>query len=599
MPTYATRAEIPSQYKWNAESVFPSVAAWKTEAEQLTKDLQQVAAYQGRLSEGAKTLADFFAVLEPIERRMATLYMYAVFSQSVDGTDGEARTLVGQAGSIYGQFQGVVSFTDPELIAIGRETLSAWAQEDARLAEYDHYIDNLFRVQAHVRSAEVEEILGLVEEPFQGIEETTESLMNTDVQFEPARDSQGNEHELTQGLKSKHDVSPDRELRRTSWENYNDGYLKYKNTLANNLLVAFKRDVFLSRARRYDSSLAATLSENNIPVEVYRNLIDTFKKNLPTWHKYWAVKRRALGVEQMHPYDVWATLTEKEPVVSYEQAVDWISEGMKPLGENYVNVLRKGCLEDRWVDVYPNTTKRQGAFSYGAQGTHPFIMMSFTDDLNAMSTLAHELGHSMHSYHTWENQPPAYSGYTLFVAEVASNFNQAMVRAHLMKTNDDRDFQIALITEAMYNFHRYFFIMPTLARFELEIHERVERGEGVTADDMINLMADLLEEGYGTELVADRERSGIMWATFGHLFANYYVYQYATGIAAAHALADKVLSGEADAAENYVKFLSAGSSLYPLDALKLAGVDMTTPEAVEKAFATLASYVDKLDELTR
>ncbi len=270
---------------------------------------------------------------------------------------------------------------------------------------------------------------------------------------------------------------------------------------------------------------------------------------------------------------------------------------MQPLGDDYVSILRQGALHDRWIDVYPNQGKRQGAFSFGWQGTYPFIMTSYHDDLKAMSTVAHELGHSMHSYFTWQHQPFVYANYSLFVAEVASNFNQAMVRAHLRQAQPDPDFQIALIEEAMNNFHRYFFIMPTLAQFELEVHTRIEQGEPLTADDMNTLMADLFAEGYGSEMAFDRDQVGITWAQFGHLFSNYYVFQYATGISAAHALANRILAGEPGAAANYRQFLNAGGSLYPMDALKLAGVDMTTPEAVEATFKVLGDMVDQLEKL--
>jgi len=260
--------------------------------------------------------------------------------------------------------------------------------------------------------------------------------------------------------------------------------------------------------------------------------------------------------------------------------------------------MRRGLTEQRWVDVYPNQGKRMGAYSHGVHGTHPYILMSYNDDIFSMSTLAHELGHSMHSYLTWQSQPLVYADYSLFVAEVASNFNQAMVRAHLLDTNHDRDFQIAVIEEAMANFYRYFFIMPTLARFELEIHQRIERGEALTADSMIALMADLFQEGYGDEVQVDRARVGSTWCQFStHLYSNFYVYQYATGIAAANALAADILAGKPGAAENYLAFLKAGGSLYPLDALKLAGVDMATPAPVERAFGVLASYVDRLETL--
>ncbi|HQY91740.1 M3 family metallopeptidase, partial [Caldilinea sp.] len=284
--------------------------------------------------------------------------------------------------------------------------------------------------------------------------------------------------------------------------------------------------------------------------------------------------------------------------VPYSQAVDWICEGMAPLGEEYVSVLRRGCLQERWVDIYPNKGKRLGAFSYGGPGTHPFVMMSYNDDIFSLSTLAHELGHSLHSYYSWRTQPTIYGRYTLFAAEVASNFNQALVRDYLLRTQSDRTFQVAVIEEAMSNFHRYFLIMPTLARFELEVHARTERGEALTATVLNELMADLFAEGYGADLAMDRARTGSTWAQFStHLYSNFYVYQYATGIAGANALAQGVLAGKEDAVERYLDFLHAGGSRYPLDALQHAGVDLTTPAPVDAAFAVLADYVDRLETL--
>ena len=335
-------------------------------------------------------------------------------------------------------------------------------------------------------------------------------------------------------------------MRRTAWTHYADAHLAFKNTMANCLLAGVKQDVFKARAHRYNSSLEAALDAGNIPAAVFHNLIDVYRANLPTWHRYWRVRRQALGLDVLCEYDIKAPLTDKPVRVPYEQAVEWIAAGMAPLGEEYVNTLRRGTLEERWVDIYPNKGKGAGAYSYGGPGDHPFIMMSYTDDLFSLSTLAHELGHSMHSYHTWESQPLIYADYSLFVAEVASNFYQALVRAHLFETQDDPDFQIGLIEEAMANFHRYFFIMPTLARFELEIHERVERGESFNADQLIELMADLFAEGYGGEVEMDRARTGITWAEFSsHLYANFYVFQYATGISGAHALARGGVGGQA------------------------------------------------------
>ncbi|MDX2163778.1 MAG: oligoendopeptidase F [bacterium] len=593
------RADISDKYKWNEQSVFPTRQAWRDEFQAVNDAIPSLEAFKGRLHEGAGVLADYVEVTNPLALRLSTLYMYAVFAMSVDTADAEAIGFVGQMGGLLGRFSAAASFADPEMIAIGKATLDQWIAAEPRLTHLAHYVENLFRQQAHVRSAEVEEVLGLAVEPLSAIDDPYDQLTNTDLKFADAVDSAGAKHPVLQSTWETLRQSPDRALRRTALESYADGYLAFKNTMTGTYLAAIKRDVFNARARRYPSALEASLAQYNIPVDVFHTLIETYKKHIPTWHKYWEVKKRILGVDVMRPYDIWAPVTAQEPVVSYEQAVEMITAGMSPLGSEYTDPLRRGLTEERWVDVYPNTGKRQGAFSYGTQATHPFIMTSYNDTLFGMSVLAHELGHSMHSYFTWKNQPYVYADYSLFVAEVASNFNQAMVRAHLMNTQTDPQFQIALINEAMYNLHRYFFIMPILAQFELEAHQRVEQGQPVTADSLIELCADLFEAGYGGVVQWERERIGITWAQFSHLYANFYVYQYATGISAAHALAAPILAGEAGAAERYLNFLKAGSSVYPVDALKLAGVDMRQPTAVERTFETLAGYVARLDELTR
>jgi oligoendopeptidase F len=345
--------------------------------------------------------------------------------------------------------------------------------------------------------------------------------------------------------------------------------------------------------------LEASLGANNIPPEVFHALIDTFKKNLPTWHKYWRVRKKALGYDEFNVYDIKAPLSQDSPMVSFEQAIAWICEGLAPLGEEYVETLRKGALEDRWVDRALNRGKRQGAFSSGVYDTNPFIMMSYADNVFSMSTLAHELGHSMHSFYARKNQPFVYSHYSLFVAEVASNFNQAMVRDYMFTTQTDPAFQLALIEEAMSNFHRYFFIMPTLARWELEMHERAEAGKPLTTDIMSAVCADFFAEGYGDDVNFDRDQIGITWAQFQHMYMNFYVYQYATGISAAHALVKGIQEGGQIEVDRYLSFLGAGGSVYPLDALRSAGVDMTSSEPVDRAFEAMAGYVDRLEALVK
>ena len=597
--TIRTRADIPAKYKWNAASVFPTDEAWDAEADSLLTQLDKIKQMEGSVGKSAASLADVLDAGGSLLEHSGKVFTYALNAQAVDQLDDNAARMMGKSQSILGQVFAGIGFIQPEILAIDPALLSTWRAEEPRLKIYDHFFDDLLRQQEHVRSSEVEEVLGLVQDPLSGLYTTMNMLTNSEMKYPKARTSEGKELEVTQGTLEEILASPDREARRTAWEGFRDTHLAFQNTLASNLLNSVKATVFNQRVRRYPTTLEASLFANNIPTQVFHNLIETARKNFPVWHKYWRVRRETLGQTDLQPYDIWAPLTEQKVTVPYETAVEWICEGLAPLGEEYVSAARRGLLEEGWVDVYPNLNKSAAQFSSGSKGTHPFIIMLYDDTIFSMSTLAHELGHSMHSYLTWQHQPIFYAQYSLFVAEVASNFNQAMVRAHLLKTNRDLQFQISLLEEAFANFHRYFFIMPILARFELEIHQRAERGQGVTAADMNGLMADLFAEGYGSEMAFDRDRTGITWATFSHLYQDYYVYQYATGISAAHALARRILSGTKNAAEDYIRFLTAGASLYPLEALKLAGVDMSTPQPVEETFEVLAQMVDRLEELMR
>ena len=596
--TIRTRAEIPAKYKWNATSVYPSNEAWESEADSLLVKLDELKRLEGSVGTNAANLADALDISNALLEILGKVLTYAFNSQAVDNADPNAARMWGKAQGVLGQLLAGIGFIQPEILAIDADRLAQWRAEEPRLQMYKQYFDDLIRQQAHVRSAEVEEVFGLAQDPIASLYNTMNVLTNSEMQYPNASTTDGKELVVTQGTLEEILASPDRESRRTAWEGFRDTHLVFKNTLGSNLIASVKANVFAQRVRRYPSTLEGALFANNIPPQVFHNLIETTRKHLPVWHKYWRVRRQALGQEDLQPYDIWAPLTKDRVVVPYETAVEWICDGLAPLGEEYVSTARRGLLEEGWVDVYPNLNKSAAQFSSGSRGTHPFIVILYDDTIFSMSTLAHELGHSMHSYLTWKHQPSVYASYSLFAAEVASNFNQAMVRAHLLETTSDPQFQISLLEEAFSNFHRYFFIMPTLARFELEVHQRVERGQGVTADDMNALMADLFAEGYGSELQFDRDRTGITWATFGHLYQDYYVFQYSTGISGAHALSRRVLSGAENAAEDYLRFLSAGSSLYPLDALKLAGVDMSTPQPVEETFDVLAQMVDRLEELT-
>jgi oligoendopeptidase F len=592
------RSKVDKKFTWNAESVFKTEKAWEKEVKQILQDLPKIKACQGRLAEGPSVLKETLSTAYDLVLRAQIALMYAAFANAVDTTDQQAAGMRGRAQAMYGQVLSAISFLQPEILAIGKDTLEEWMSNDAELAVYRHSFEDLFRKQAHVRSAEVEEILGLVSDPLQGPGSSTNMLTNADFKFRPAKDSQGNVIDITQGTFHNTLHNPDRKARRTAYESYMDKYLENKNTLATNLAHSIKANVFYMQARRHESSLAASLFDLNVPTDVFYNLIDTFKSKLPVWHRYFEIRRKALGLKKLAYYDMWAPITKKKVKVPLEKGVELICESLTPMGRDYVNAIRKGVLKDRWVDVYPNQGKAEGAFSWGVQGTHPFINMSYTDEVTSMSTLAHELGHSMHSYLTWKNQPFVYTDYSLFVAEVASNFHQAMMRGHLLDSVTDKNFQLALLEEAVGgNFFRYFFQMPTLARFELETHQRIERGESLTADSMIDLMADLFAEGFGPGFDMDRERVGMTWATFGHLFADYYVYSYATGISGANALAGRILRGEPNAVQDYLGFLKSGSSDYSLNVLKKAGVDLATPQPVEETFAVMEDYIGRMEKL--
>ena len=596
------RNKINKKFKWNAESVFPSDEAWEKEVNKIVKDVKKIKQYQGKLSTGASVLLAALTAVDKLISRAQIAYMYAGFSYNVDTTNQKAAGMIGKAQGMFGQVASAVSFLDPEILAVGEKKLTKWMKQNPKLAAYKQSFDDLFRKQAHVRSAEVEEILGLVSDPLNGASNSTSMLTNADFKFQPVKDDKGKVIDITQGnFDTQLMHHPNRETRKSAYNIYMDEYVGHKNTLAANLSTSIKANVFYMRARKHESTLAASLFNLNIPTKVFYNLIDTFKKNLPVWHRYFNLRRKALGLKKLAYYDMWAPISDKKVKVPYEKAVELICESLAPMGREYVETIRKGTLKDRWVDIYPNQGKGNGAFSWGSKGTHPFIMMSYTDEVTSMSTLAHELGHSMHSYLTWKNQPSIYSGYSLFVAEVASNFHQAMMRGHLLNSNKvDKHFKLALIEEAVGgNFFRYFFQMPTLARFELETHQRAERGEPLTADSMIALMADLFAEGFGPNFDMDRERVGMTWATFPHLFADYYVYAYATGISGAHSAAGRILRNEPNAVKDYLGFLKSGSSDYSLNVLNKAGIDLTSPKTVEETFAVMEDYIDQMEELLK
>ncbi len=597
------RADVPLEQTWSRESVFESWEAFQQELDDIAASLPGLGKFAGRLAESATVVAEWLDTYSQIRGRISRLGVFTRMATAVDTNDVEAKAKLGQVTSLQSKFNATAAFAEPELLTLGEKLLD-WAQWEPELNKYTHYFENLLRQQPHTLSPDMEKLLGMLQDPFAGTFQTYGQLTNTDMKFPDALDSEGQLHSVAQAIIPPIGIqSRDRVLRRNAWENFCDQHRAMENTLANNLITSVKQHIFLARARGYGSVLESRLAPSNLPVEVFHNLVDTFKANLPVWHRYWAAKRKALGVDQLHPYDIWAPIIEDEPELTYRGVVDWLCAALEPLGADYVNTLRCGALEERWVDYAQNEGRGQGAFSNSVHGNHPFVFNTFNGSVEAMSVLAHELGHSMHSYLTGHNQPEIYNGFgasgkSSAVAETASNFHQAMLRAYLREAKaDDKNFQLALIDEAMFNFHRYFFIMPTLARFELEVYTRAERDQPLNATILNDIMRELYAEDYGDTMTDDPDRTAITWGQFLHLYIPYYSFQYSVGISAANSLAERILDGKSDAVSNYLAMLKAGWSMHAPDLFKLAGVDMTQPETVKKTFSVLERLVEQLETL--
>jgi oligoendopeptidase F len=591
------RSEVPLWKTWSIETVFATESDWRKALEGLPVSATKIAAFSGGLSESGAVLLEALELNNSVSLEAYKVSMYASMLCSIEGTNTNYSSMNAESDSALAQLGGATAFFAPELIALEDASLEQLIQSEPKLELYRHYFEEIRSQKAHVRSGEVETLLAQARDPFGAVNGIRDAINDADMKFSNiSRNGESLEVSHSSVGEYLSDTNPD--VRRAAWESYADGHLAFQNSLAATLQTSVKGYVFRSRARNYTSSLEMSLERNHIPKQVFENLLTTFKEYQPVWHKYWRLRKQAmkghLRSSDAPIYESPAPLVPSTKV-TFVEASQIILEGMKPLGENYNQIMRKGLLEQRWVDWGINKGKGAGAYSSGAQGTHPFIFMSWSDDLYGLSTLAHELGHSMHSYFSNITQPFVYTDYSMFVAEVASNFNQAMVRAHLLKTASDKTAKLAILEEAFSNFHRYLFVMPTLAQLEREIYERIESGGSINAPFLSQRLVELFSEGYGGAVEIDVNRLGTAWMNFGHLYSPFYVYQYATGIAAANALAKDVLDQGEPAAQRYLEFLKTGSSKYPLDALKLAGIDMKSPEPVQRGFEVLKSMVDELE----
>jgi oligoendopeptidase F len=591
------RTDVPIEETWDLETIFANDGAWQDAYEATARRLGQMEAFRGRIAEGPAALLAALRLRDELADNVGRVLEYAWLRRSEDATNTHYGEMTDRAIGLAARIDAASSFVAPEVAALSDDLLAAWQAEEPALGQFHHELRRITRRRRHIRSPEVEEVLARATEVAAAPYTTHSVLEDGELPLGEIADESGQTVRLAQGNLDRYLSSTDRRVRQEAWERSADAYLAFRNTFAATLAGAVKSDVFYARAHGYDSALEAALAPDDISPTVFYTLLDTVWRHFPVWHRYFDVRRRLLGLPSgdLHGYDLEAPMA-KQPSFPWQRGVETILASLAPLGSDYVAEVERG-MRDRWTDRCANLGKGGGAFSGGSFGTYPFISMTWQDNLTSVSTLTHEIGHSMHSLLTWRHQPVTYANYGMSAAETASNLNQALLGAHLLAERDDRDWTIAVIEERMANNMRYLFTMPILARFELAAHERVEAGQALSADWMSQTLLDFYREGYGREVVMDPARMGITWARFPHMFMNFYVFQYGVGISAAAALALAILSEGAPARERYLAFLRAGGSVDPIVALREAGVDMTSPEPIERAFRILSEYVDRLEEL--
>ena len=594
MSSVPKRSEIAAEYKWDLDDLFADDDEWEDAFESTSERIEELEAYEGRATESAETLAELLQLREELSRSVADLYTYARLRSDEDTTDQTYQALTTRAQSLVSEATSAASFIDPEIQAAGEETIETYVQADNRLKPYEHYFDDVLRTAEHTRSAEVEELLADLGEVIGGAGDVYTMLTNADMEF-PAVEIDGEPTRITLSNFVKLQKHLDRDVRRRVHEAFYDEWGNFRNTVGTAYENSVRADRKLASARNYDSARAAALNGPNVPETVYDTLVETVEENLGVLHRHAELKRDRLGVDELRMWDLYAPLAEGEsPEIPYEQAVDHVVEAVKPLGDAYQRRMAEG-LDSRWVDVHETANKRSGAYSSGTYDSQPYILMNYQDDTTSMYTLAHELGHSMHSELSSGEQPYVYADYEIFIAETASTVNEALLTHHLLETVDDERFRRHVLDEYLERFRSTLFRQTMFADFEHRAHELVEAGEAITSDRLDELYGGLKADYYEPAVVDDRIARE--WMRIPHFYRAYYVYQYATGISAANAIVDRILEEGEPAAADYRAFLRSGSHGYPLELLETAGVDMTSAAPVESAIDTYEELVAEFEAL--
>ncbi|GAC1348554.1 MAG: oligoendopeptidase F [Ktedonobacteraceae bacterium] len=596
MQTMKKRSDIPVEYTWNLESIFSANEDWERDFQALQRRLPELESLKGKLAQSGQALLTVLQKRDELYKELEGLYVYASLRRDEDTTNSTYQGMADRAMQLYVHTSTVASYIEPEILALPQATLDRFLKGTTELALYGQQLHDLNRKREHIRSAEIEAILAAAAEMADGPNSIFTMIDNADLKLPTIRNEEGEEVELTKGNYQVFIQSTNRQVRKDAFEALHGTFLKQRNTIASTLAAQVKSDIFYTRQRNYNSCREQALARYNIPVSVYDKLVETVSEHIPLLNRYLKLRKRILQLDELHMYDLYVPIVEEsKEEISYQQSCDTVVAALAPLGESYTSTLRQGFAK-RWIDVYETPGKRGGAYSGGAYSTQPFILLNYQHNRDSMFTLAHELGHSMHSFYTRNYQPYPYGDYTIFVAEVASTLNEGLLTEYLLKETSDRTLRLAILNHSLEGFRGTLFRQTMFAEFEQSIHSRAEEGVPLTADTLSALYRKLCEKYYGGEAFID-ELIDIEWARIPHFYSSFYVYQYATGISAASALVQQILHEGKPAVERYLKFLSSGSSDYSIELLKKAGVDMTSPEPVRQALRLFESHLAQMEAL--
>lgn len=591
------RCDIPEKDKWAIEDIYPTDAAWEQDLVKARGYAEKIASYKGLLSTDSAKLLEYLRLDDDMTVVLEALVNYAQRRNDEDTRDAKYQDMVSRMEMLFVDISGASAFVTPELLSIDDETMERFFREQPEMELYRLCIDRVRRRRAHILSEAEERIMALTGE-MTGSPDNIFSMFNdADLKFPDATDKDGNKHQVTHGSYIPLMHSNDRELRKSAFESLYGVYENFRNTSAAVLSSQVKCLTFRARARNYENTLQAALDGNEVPVEVYKQLIEAVHENMHYMYKYVKLRKKLLGVDELHAYDLYAPIvSDIEVKIPFEQAKQEVYDSLAPMGEDYRAIFSQG-IKDRWIDVYENEGKRSGAYSAGAR-VHPYVLLNHKDTLDSEFTLAHEMGHAIHSYLSNKNQPVVYADYVIFVAEVASTCNESLLMQHLLKITTDKKRRAYLINYFLEQFRTTLYRQTMFAEFELMINEKAENGESLTADVMCELYRKLNLLYYGEDIVIDHELD-MEWARIPHFYYNYYVYQYATGFSAAIALSQRILKEGAPAVEDYIGFLSGGCSRDPISLLRGAGVDMTSTKPVTDALKLFGELIDEMEELMK